>query len=368
MKHASAVSHLRSLAGAGLPPESFIPAVLEALHDVIPSDRNLFDWTDPSGGLVRYFFEGPIDHQIARHYFEEFHNKREVDVMPAFREAVTGRASVLSADQLDHPKFYNSALYNEIWRPQRLKTRIEAIVRQSDGSPLGSLVLYRGPGDKKFSRAEERLLKSMMTYIRRGLVARPSTKSGVFASHPSNQAFVCLGLDGSVTHLSEDAHRLLVLAHGDVTQDSASRPPSATSFPALGTIWRQWNSQLGDGRGCSLQVRNAWGQFYFEACGLKGAGDQGNEQLHICVKHYEFESVALHRAISRFELTPTQQQVCRLLHAGYSQSAIADILKTAPSTVVDHVRKIYLKLDVHSVLQLVTLINRHVQPRIGGWT
>ena len=113
----------------GLPAEIFIPALLEALHGIIPSDRNLFDWTDSEGQLVRYYFEGPVDHEINQHYFETFHNKREAEVMPSFREAVTGRAVVHSAEALDRPEFFRSALYNEIWRPQRLRTRTEAVVR-----------------------------------------------------------------------------------------------------------------------------------------------------------------------------------------------------------------------------------------------
>lgn len=361
MKHTAEVSQLRSLANAGLPPESFIPAVLEALHDVIPSDRNLFDWTDSSGRLVRYFFEGPIDHEINRRYFEQFHNGLESEAMPSFREAVTGRATVLGADQLDHPRFYASALYNEIWKPQRLKTRIEAIIRRADGTPVGSLVLYRGPGDRRFSRAEERLLENLVPYILRGLLVEPAELEETFATLPRSQAFACLGPDGAVTHLSDNAHRLLLLAHGEVTPDAASRPPDAVLFPALGTIWRQWGLQGYGGARCSLELRNAWGQFVFEACSLKGNGAQPGLQLHVSIRHHELEAVAVRRAISVFDLTPAQRQVCRLLHAGHSQVGIGDILRVAPSTVADHVRKIYATLDVHSVMELVALINRRAQ-------
>jgi len=40
--------------------------------------------------------------------------------MPAFRDVVTGPATVRSAAELDHRAFFRSALYNEIWRPQGL--------------------------------------------------------------------------------------------------------------------------------------------------------------------------------------------------------------------------------------------------------
>jgi hypothetical protein len=50
---------LQALCELGLHPEVLVPAFLEALHSVVPSSRNLFDWTDEQGRLVRYFSRGP---------------------------------------------------------------------------------------------------------------------------------------------------------------------------------------------------------------------------------------------------------------------------------------------------------------------
>ncbi|MBQ0960779.1 helix-turn-helix transcriptional regulator [Ideonella sp. 4Y11] len=365
MKNTSKVSQIRALASAGLPPEGFIAAVLEALHGVIPSYRNLFDWTEPDGRLVRYFFEGPIDHEVAKHYFEEFHNQRELEVMPAFRDTITGRASVKTAEQLDQPAFYESALYNEIWRPQRLKTRIETIVRTSSGTPLGSLVLYRGPGDRRFTAADERLLERIAPYIARGLSApTPTVGAPAYIASPAGLAFVCLGTQGQVTQLSANAHRLLLLAHGDVTPERAAAAPAAESFPVLATLCRQWLAQRDAFQTCSLQVQNAWGQFVFDGCGLKGTQPDGGAQLHVTISHREPNIVAARRAVASFDLTHAQQEVCLLLHAGRTQTEAAEQLGVSVATVVDHVRKIYAKLDVHSVIELVGLINAR-QSRSG---
>ena len=65
--------------------EVLVPAYLEALHQVVPSARNHFDWTDEQGRLVRYFIEGAIDADLAQLYFDEFHNKRDAEAMPAWR-------------------------------------------------------------------------------------------------------------------------------------------------------------------------------------------------------------------------------------------------------------------------------------------
>jgi hypothetical protein len=139
---------LQAVCELDLPPPSLVPLLLQALHDVVPSSRNLFDWTDDDGQLLHYFIEGPIDEAVARHYFDEFHNRREAEVMPAFDSLTRTPAGVRSAAELDHPGFFASALYNEIWRPQGLKYRVEAVLRGSRGQLIGSLVLYRGPGQR----------------------------------------------------------------------------------------------------------------------------------------------------------------------------------------------------------------------------
>jgi hypothetical protein len=103
MKHAASLNTLRAPSRAGLTAEAFTFAALEALHHIVPSYRNLFDWTDLQGNLIRFNFEGPIDHRIAGLYFEEFCNRREGGVMPEFRQSIKGQALVRSAEELDRP-------------------------------------------------------------------------------------------------------------------------------------------------------------------------------------------------------------------------------------------------------------------------
>ena len=54
--------------------------------------------------------------------------------------------------------FFGLALYNDIWRPQGFHARLEAAVRGRQGRLIGSLVQYRGPGDPRFTRDDERRL------------------------------------------------------------------------------------------------------------------------------------------------------------------------------------------------------------------
>jgi DNA-binding NarL/FixJ family response regulator len=49
--------------------------------------------------------------------------------------------------------------------------------------------------------------------------------------------------------------------------------------------------------------------------------------------------------------------VCALMRAGYTQPQIAAALSIAPSTVADHVKKIYNRLDVHSARELCSRVD-----------
>lgn len=357
MKQSAHVANVRALCGLGLPGEQLVPALLETLHHAIPSSRNLFDWTDAQGNLVRYFFEGPIDAEIARRYFEEFYNKREAEAMPAFRDSVTGRATVRSAAELDHPRFFRSALYNEIWRPQGLHARLEAIVRDARGRPLGSLVLYRGKGDPAFTPKEERLLADMVPYIARGLESE-GTMALDFVPRRERRAVLSLAADGSLTHLSDDAHKMLLLSHGGITPSSAGRAPAGGDFPTLGMLADQIRSHERASRHqVALTVDNAWGRFVYEAQPLAPARPGAAAAIHVSIQHQEPRLVAWRRALGGLHLSIAQTEVCALMRAGYTQHQIAAALSIAPSTVADHVKKIYTRLDVHSVRELCARVD-----------
>jgi DNA-binding CsgD family transcriptional regulator len=358
MKCAAKIASIRSLCALGLPSEQLIPAILEALHPIIPSACNLFDWTDARGNLVRYYFEGPIEPEVTRRYFEEFHNRREQEAMPAFHQ-VLDHAVVRSAAELDNPVFFGSALYQEIWRPQGLYYRVEAIIHDSHRQPLGSLVLYRAPGDTLFTAQEEALLGALVPYIARGLQAECVLPQD-YARHPSRRALVSMSSEGDLQQGSRDAHKMLLLAHGGITPDTAGRAPHRRTYPTLGMLVEQVQRNPSV-HSASVTIENAWGRFVFEAEPLQSLDPAAPSTIHVTIHHDEPRIVAQRRALDTLPLSVAQREVCSLLHAGYAHAAIATALSVAPSTVADHVRKIYTKLDVHSVHEL-----RHLFDSIGA--
>lgn len=367
MQLTPALRGLQALCQAALPPDTLVPALLEALHGVVPSSRNLFDWTDDDGRLLRYHFEGPIDPVIARLYFDEFHNRRETEAMLPFQALRDRAAGVYGPDQLDRPGFHETALYHEIWKPQGLHNRLEAVLRGRGGRLLGSLVLYRAPREPAFSTAERqrlaRLLPSLAQALEQGEAATQTPASAAadepHVPAPGAAETLLLDADGRPGHASLGAWRLLLMAAGGASAaalDSLAQQPGGPLLQAL-------QAQLRHRPDTPAQVRHDSSAGRFVATGQRLAalpGTAGQALVLVTLRRHEPRRVALERALRNLPLTPGQAAVCRGLDGGQSQAQIARTLGVAPSTVVDHLRKAYRVLDLHSAQELRTLLDRRI--------
>ena len=72
----------------------------------------------------------------------------------------------------------------------------------------------------------------------------------------------------------------------------------------------------------------------------------------VTIRHLVPRDVRDLEAIEALPLSIVQKKVCALLLQGLSQPDVAERLGVSRSTVTDHVRKIYDKLDVHSADEL----------------
>jgi DNA-binding CsgD family transcriptional regulator len=364
MKPARAIAALRTLCALQLHPEVLVPALLEALHALVPSQRNLFDWTDTQGRLVRYFIEGPIDAEIARLYFAEFHNHREAEAMPRFDTLRRLPAGVRSADELNHAGFFRSALYNEIWRPQGLHTRLEAVLRGHDGALVGSLVLYRGPGEMRFTPRDEQHLAAVLPAIAAALQTHGAAcADDRHVLSPEPPETLLLTLAGELCHASPGAERLLLMAQGGASPDRLAHPGQPGHWQLLAMLLARLREQAAAGAAQvlapppSIVHETAAGQFVASGMLLRARRTGEPPLAQVTLRRLEPHRVALERALRCLPLTAGQAAVCRGLYGGHTHAQIGQQLGVASATVIDHVRKAYRTLDLNSVHELRALLD-----------
>lgn len=344
-KKSRELSRLRELCALDLPTPLVMPALLAELHTLVPSSRNLFDWCDGDGALTRYCVEGPVDQAVARLYFDEFHNKREAEAMPSFAQAIASGAVLNSAAQLDTARFLNSALYAEIWRPQGFRYRVELIVRSAAGQPLGSLVLYRAPGEPCFTPGEEARLLPLLPHLAQALSrdAAPRCPPEHWQPAPEPTEVLLLDEAGRLGHASPGAQRLLLQA-GPGPGVLPVRPQTHELLASLHRATRQGP--------VTRWVDSAWGRFEFKACRLNAVDGAAPSWTQVQLRRFEPRELADERRLQAFELSSGQTAVARLLLQGLAQAEVARRLNVAPSTVVDHTRKLYQRLGVRSAREL----------------
>ena len=365
---------VRRLCLSGWPAEVFVPALLEALHGVIPSARNLFDWADADGRLLHYFVEGAVDTAVARLYFERFHNREEAMCMPPFDSLRQAPMGVRGAAELNRAEFFDSALYHQIWRPQGLHTRIEGIVRTRSGRLLGSLVLYRGPHDPPFDPRAEALLATLLPMVAAALErAQPMAAFAPNDLHVNSREPVqtlLLNLRGQVLHATPGAARLLMLADDGLSRDALQRSMDervqrlfACLITPLARRAQLQPAATPRAGWPSLTVLNGFGRFEVHSAILwppEASSAAAAPLLQIMVRWLEPRAVAIQRVLRDLPISEAQASVCAALYAGRAQTDIARSTGVAASTVVDQVRKLYRTLEVNAVAEIRELIDRRI--------
>ena len=250
------------------------------------------------------------------------------------------------------------------------------MVRGRGGQLLGSLVLYRGPDDPDFTATDERQLADVLPLVARGLEAAPAGLGDArHVPRPEQPETLLLTLDGCTLQASAGAHRLLLLADDGLHARSLSEPIDTVVARLLSGLLVPLRLHVAAAPGVepraapTLTRLNAYGRFDASATLLRpaspaaaSAGPAGAVEplVQVTLRWLEPVPVALSRALRALPITAGQAAVCRELYEGQAQPEIAQRLGVAPSTVADHVRKVYRLLDVTSAWDLRLLLDRRI--------
>ena len=336
-----------------------MPTVLSTLHGLIGSDTNSFYWATATGELCNTYFEQPMPKNVAAVYFSEFLNNPAQAYSPLQMRKYLRRGAVVgNSMRLFEKTFYNSDIYNLIWRPMSRRQLLWARVRDTQNRANG-LALSRVEGDPDFTERDEQLLNQLVPYVAHALDARGNHEEEFVAS--TERGLMILDAQGRVRHQSNEARRLMLLAaYEKIAPDSVDWQRDVVLPAALKQLCEKLGAVL-SGRATSpptLQHHNAWGKFVFRAYPLEDIEPTDRLLIGINIERHIPLILTLMQTLPSFPISAKQKEVCLLLARGYAQRKIAETLSVSHHTVTDHIRKIYDKLDVHSHAELLQTLKR----------
>lgn len=347
MKYSAAIAHIRQLCSLGLGGQVIMPAVLQALHWIVPSHSNVFTWTDESGEMTNVCFEELVTPEIVALCLAALYDKPEGAVRADLSDGA--RASGGGANpESGIGKFYPSALCDSKYRLSERHVALRAIVREN-GCSVGALLLCREPGDPPFTQREERILSTVIGYLARGLKSNRDIR-GPFAEG-GESGLIVLDAQNKLAYASASGRHLLFLAaHPLVAPDSIIPSDDTVLTPAVIQLCENLRDVF-SGRGAPVASwchQNPWGRFVFRAYPLQPGEKSANPLTGITIERQEPLPLKMMRTMQALPLSPKQKEICLLLSYGYSHATISRRLNISQHTVIDHVQKIYAKLEVNT--------------------
>lgn len=352
MKQSHAIAYLRQLCCSGLGSDIVIPEFLRALHQVIPSGRNMFCKVDEH---FNYIYQTPD------YYIPEFESLTETAI-PAMATTFTPENVALMAawhrqhplmsdPRHIHPDYYQMDFYNLICRPLEQHHFLEVGIRQH-ANIVGTLSLMRPRTAKPFNEAEQRLAVQVAPYVAHALLAPTDTAMEYAASTQSGM--LVMDQDGAIEYWSDTAQQLLLLARFP-TINLNGKTLVDPLHAQLQQLCRNLQAIFQDKAAPppNWSHTNANGRFLFRAHWLHKHNQQPGGMAVISIEHQEPQALKILRALQNLPLSPVQKEVAALLAQGVSSEAICQRLHIKPYTLKDHVRKIFVKLDIHSREELL---------------
>lgn len=347
MKRSAAATYIRQLCALGLGGPLMMPELVRALHHVIPSHINVFLYADRDGEFADIYSEYPDFLPLTKIFLEHF--VQGSDRIPSFSECMRSHHGVAANEGVfNGNEFFRTDYYNLIFRPQGIHIPLQAAIRDRNGRALGAMLEYREPGSRDFTEEEMGLMASFIPHIAHGLQPRPDLSEA--AAESEDRGLLVVQPPASVLYASPHIRTLIHFA----LNRTAGRNGDAGVDEALRPILTQLCANLRDAftnRAApppAASLRSAWGQFILRAYWLESPGAAVSGLVGITIERHEPLSVHILRNMRDSGLTGRQRDLCLLLFEGMSIKAAARRLRVSQHTVVDHLKKIYLKLDVHS--------------------
>lgn len=351
-KKTSDVALFRQLCCMGLPSEILIPEVMRHIKVIIPSDANKFLWIDAQGQVTNAYWEYVVPEAVelfVTRFLPEI--ERGESVIKPIRWALQYGKPVDNLRTWFTPAYYTSDLYNLVLRPAGQHHGLDGQVR-SGSCTLGIMTLFRDQRAAPFDASEVAQFERLLPYVGNARAQSPLTDLDFTDGGLSG--LVILNRAGRMLHCSRHAKALLFLSQNNVVSPGRSVDRTMLSA-AIQDLLRRINTVFDGGEAPppTIRLRNSWGEFVLKAHWLEASLEGCDSTIGVTIDLREPYALRLSRALRELPLSARQREVCLLLALRKTTDEIMGVMNVHRTTLKDHIRKIYDKLDVHTQDQLL---------------
>lgn len=347
-------SRFADLLHLGLDMEDFFNAVDRELAAVVPFEASCWLGLDPATLLPTTHFtrEASFEHllSVARNEFLEDDVNKFADLAQA--ETPVGLMNATTAGVPSASK-----RYREILAPNGFAhgDELRAVFREGN-SVWGCVALHRVQGD--FSLKEAEVVADLGSrYIGEGIHRAILTTALKTDGTTELPGLILVGPDDTIESASPAASRML-----DEVVDSSNQ---ADSLPLVVTslVARvRGGAAASGGEVATSRLPRRTGGWHALYGSMLGDPSTGRVGIVVCPEEVPQIPTAV---ASAYALSPREQEVSGLVLQGCSTQDIAVRLHVSHYTVQDHLKKIFVKVGVHSRRELVALVfSEHYATRL----
>ena len=352
MKHTKALANLRLLCCSGLSKEIVISEFLRLVPSVIQSNNNTFSGSD--GGLRPTYHISGFDDSDLADVIPVVSPKFHTPSLIKRTESLLKEKGLITNPTLVHETFYLTEMYNLVYRPFDMHHILWGAT-QNNGDFNGMLCLYRPKWQKPFDSRDQKLFKDLLPLVSHALNS-PAIET-IQYNLDSRQGLLLLDSKGTILYQNNEAKVLLKrITHPRLQKENLIFQQSLMA--ELKKLCQKMDS-IRHNQDASPPIYShtgPWGRFIFRAYHLEHQQSEQGGLVGVTVEHQEPVVLKLLRGLRELPLSPMQKEVSLLLAQGIPTEQIGSRLGIKPTTLKDHIRKIYTNLNINKRDELAAKI------------
>jgi len=340
------VSHIRQLCVLGVDSYALMPVLIEHVKRLVGADCGTFWWAGDNHRAADAYFDAEslkVAATLSCHANEFDRNTREAHGADFAAAMQRGRGW---ANTVRHEAMLlRSREYELFWRSGHWRHGLELTAVQN-GRGWGSVVMLRPEGARPFDARTEAALAPLSAFMAHAVHSPASARR--FAAEATESGVVVSDRAGRILWQSALGARLLQQAIPQVM-------PFAATAKELPDCLRSLIARLqhaGAAETCAppmVHRHTRWGEFDLRAYPLLDHGPDLRSASRFAIHVERREPMVLQaaRGAYRLGLSVRQSHICAHLAEGASYADVAQKIGVRPSSVIDQMRKMYTRLDVH---------------------